>query len=90
MFIGDHYWFFTDISMTKLLRKAGFDLVSSSYISKSVDLDVITSRLSDNWQPYNLGRFGKLLRKIIMKTGIENIRITINLFDTKLYIARPQ
>ena len=90
MFIGDHYWFFTDISMTKLLRKAGFDLISSSYTSKTVDLDVITSRLSDDWQPHNLGKLGKLLRKIIMKTGLGNIRITINLFDTKLYIAMPQ
>lgn len=90
MFIGDHYYFFTESSMSKLMKKTGFNIVSSSYISKSVDLDTITYRLSEEWQPNNLGRAGKLLRNGIMKIGLGGVRIPINLFDTKVYIARPQ
>jgi hypothetical protein len=90
MFIGDHYYFFTDVSMYKLMEKAGFNLVSKVYITKSVDLDTITYRLSDSWQPHNLGKVGKILRKIIIKAGLGMVRIPINLFDTKIYIGRSQ
>lgn len=89
MFIGDHYYFFTDKSMSKLMDKTGFSLLRSYYISKSVDFDTISARLADDWQPNNLGYAGKLLRKVIMRTGIGGVRFPVNLFDTKIYFARP-
>jgi len=89
MFIGGHYYFFTDSAMSKLLAKTGFNLISSRYVSKSVDLNTISSRLSDDWQPHNLGSVGKFLRKIIMEIGAGRIRLSVNLFDTKIYFARP-
>lgn len=88
MFIGDHYYFFTDLSMGKLLKKAGFDLLKSEYIQKSVDLDTVSARLADDWQPNNLGSIGKTIRNIVLKLGIEKIRFKINLFDTKYYMAK--
>lgn len=89
MFIGDHYYFFTDTSMTKLMDKAGFRLSISHYTSKNVDLDTITARLADEWQPNNLGKVGKIIRKILGRGGLSKIRFPINLFDSKIYFARP-
>lgn len=89
MFIGDHYYFFTDESMKRLMSKTGFKLLGGRYISKNVDLDTITARLSDEWLPCNLGKVGELLRKIVMRAGIGRIRFPINLFDTKIYRAKP-
>ncbi len=87
-FIGDHYFFFTDTSMDKILNKTGYRLIYKSYIGKSVDLDVITARLSDEWQPNNLGKTGKLIRSIVSNTGLSKVRFPINLFDSKVYIAK--
>jgi len=89
MFIGDHYYFFTDTSMAKLLAKANFNLISSLYLYKSVDINTISARLADEWQPNNLGSMGKFIRKVIMKMRIGEIRFILNLYDTKIYIARP-
>lgn len=90
MFIGDHYWFFTDVSMTNLMNKAGFKIISNCYVPKSVDLDTITYRLAEEWQPYNLGKVGRFIRKAIMSFGLTKIRFTLNLFDTKIYIVRSR
>jgi SAM-dependent methyltransferase len=89
MFIGDHYYFFTDASMANLSAKANFSLISSLYLYKSVDLNTISARLAEEWQPNNLGSIGKLLRKLVMKMNIGEIRFPLNLFDAKIYIARP-
>ena len=85
MFIGDHYYFFTDESLQKLLEKVGFKLEKSEFVTKNVDLDTISARLAEDWQPNNLGKFGGLLRKIILFMKIEKIRFNVNLFDTKIY-----
>ena len=88
-FIGDHYFFFTDKSMSQMLNQTGFMLNQKKYFSKSVDLDLITDRLSDAWFPNSLGQFGNLLRKFVLFLGIHRIRFPINLFDTKVYLAKP-
>jgi 2-polyprenyl-3-methyl-5-hydroxy-6-metoxy-1,4-benzoquinol methylase len=85
MFIGDHYFFFTDQALQKLLEKVGMKLVASKYVTKNVDLDTISARLAEDWQPNNLGKFGKSLRKFILFLKIEKIRFNINMFDTKIY-----
>ena len=89
MFIGDHYYFFTDASMPRLLAKANFTPCYSNYVHKSVDLNTISSRLADEWQPNNIGILGRLLRRFIVKMRLGKIRFRINLFDGKIYLAKP-
>lgn len=89
MFIGDHYYFFNDNSVSRFMAKLDFTVVGKFYDAKSVDLDTISARLSEDWQPHNLGRAGKLIRKVIMGAGMGSVRFPINLFDAKIYFARP-
>ena len=89
MFIGGHNYFFTDQSMKKLLNKNGFELCHNHYTKKSFDLDTLSYRLSNEWQPYNLGKIGKYIRKFIMKLGISNFRFEVKPRDSKMYIAKP-
>ena len=88
MFIGDHYFFFDDNSIDKLLRKAGFSLIHPGrYIVKKVDLDTVSARLADDWQPNNLGALGKCFRKLVTKLELGRIKFSVNLFDSKMYMA---
>lgn len=43
MFIIDHYYFFTDKSMVLLLEKIGFKVVNKRYVSKSVNVKIISA-----------------------------------------------
>lgn len=88
MFIGDHYYFFTGASMSRLLDKANFVVDHSTYVPKIVDLDTISSRLADEWQPNNLGKVGKLLRKLIVSSRLGRIRFRLNLFDGKFFLGQ--
>jgi len=88
MFIGDHYYFFDDNSMGKLLNKAGFSLIQPGrYIVKKVDIETISARLADDWQPNNLGAVGKIFRKLVTTLRMGQIRFSVNLFDSKIYMA---
>jgi SAM-dependent methyltransferase len=88
MFIGDHYFFFSDRAMQALLGKLGFRLLDKRYCVKYVDLETIVKRLNDPWQPYRLGPLGKLL-KVINKTRLRKLRLKVNLFDCRMYVATP-
>jgi len=89
MFIGDHYFFFNDISISKLLNRAGFHLmIPGKYIAKTFDLETMSSRLTDEWQPNNLGMLGYAIRAIVQSLRIGKLSITMNPYDSKLYIAR--
>ncbi|MBU4484305.1 class I SAM-dependent methyltransferase [bacterium] len=87
MFIGDHYFFFTDYSMENLLNVAGFKLGESRYIKKTFDLDTMLARIGDPWQPMNIGKAGVFLRRIAKAVRIDTIKMTLNLFDSKVYLA---
>jgi 2-polyprenyl-3-methyl-5-hydroxy-6-metoxy-1,4-benzoquinol methylase len=88
MFIGDHYWFFTDASINRMLGKHGFEVIRSGYVKKSVDLETISARLASEWQPMSLGRIGGLLSKMVEVTGAGRLRFILNLLDCKVYFAR--
>ena len=90
MFIGDHYYFFNDASMARLLNKAGFTLSHPGrHISKQFDLETLSDRLSSPWQPNNLGKLGVAVRWVVKKLHIGRFVITAQLFDSKIYAARP-
>jgi SAM-dependent methyltransferase len=89
MFIGDHYYFFTDLSMKKLLDKNGFKLIRKRFIKKHFDLDTVTARLSDDWQPNNLGAAGRVLRAFVQKLHLESLNFSVCPFDSKIYFAVP-
>jgi SAM-dependent methyltransferase len=89
MFIGEHYYFFTDRSMGLLLAEAGFTVATVTRVAKSVDLETILARLRDPWQPYRIGRLGNYLATMLDRPLLRKLRFRINLFDVTEYIARP-
>lgn len=89
MFIGDHYFFFNDQSMAALLRKKRFEIIDAYYVTKLVDINTIFARLASDDQPNNWGEIGKYIDRLVKKSRLRFIHIPINLFDTKMYLARP-
>ncbi|MBM3861767.1 MAG: class I SAM-dependent methyltransferase [Verrucomicrobia bacterium] len=91
MFIGDHYYFFTDTSMNNLLNKAGFELNEpGKYITKQFDLETMSDRLSNEWQPNNLGRVGVAIKWMVKKLHVGQFTISANLYDSKIYVAHKR
>ncbi len=88
MFIGDHYFFFTDKSMSYLLNRSGFSLINQHFVKKSVDISTVMARLNDPWQPHRLGPIARNMVNVINRSPLKLIRLVINLFDTKVYVAR--
>lgn len=88
MFIGDHYTFFTDDSMKRLLGKSGYKLLSAGYVTKSVDMETISARISSDWQPYNIGPLGRFFRKFVEVSRLGGVRFTVNPYDMKIYLAQ--
>jgi SAM-dependent methyltransferase len=88
MYICDHYYFLKNRPMKKMLEKVGLTIIKSSFVKKSVDLEVISERIVDKNQPTNMGYFGIVIKKIINGLHIEKFRININLFDIRVYYVR--
>jgi len=89
MFIGDHYYFFTDVSMRKLLQKNDFEIIHKEFTKKNFDLDTLSYRLSSSWQPYKIGNIGNIIRKYVLKLNISDFRFEIKPRDTKIYVCKP-
>lgn len=89
MFIPGHMYFFNDSSMETLMKKHEFEIVSKYFVPKNVDLKTILERLASENQPMNIGKAGKWLYNSLKHSPLNSLRVPLQLYDVKLYIAKP-
>lgn len=89
MFIPGHMYFFSDSSLEALMKKHDFKIIYKCFVPKSVDLETIFERLSSDNHPMNIGKTGKWLYRNLKNSSLSSLRILLQLYDIKLYIAKP-
>ncbi len=79
----EHLYYFSRTTMRRMLEKAGFEVLHTSYVGKYVTVDFFLERLS-LYSPL-LARLGKGFSRLI---GIDNIDVYVNPYDILCVIAR--
>jgi 2-polyprenyl-3-methyl-5-hydroxy-6-metoxy-1,4-benzoquinol methylase len=81
-FIPDHYWFFSEKTISSLLEKHGFKILQIKSVGKKVSLQLIFNRLG-RWSKF----FAGLLSRIIRFLGIGKKSLYINPQDIMIVFA---
>jgi len=87
-FIGGHFYWFTKSSLHKLLEICRFQPIKFYWCIRTVDLNIISYRLSDPYCPLYFEKIGKLFRNFILKLKLKNFSIPLCLFDEIIVYAK--
>ncbi len=84
-FIPGHYWFFNEITLSRLLEKYNFEILEIKSIGKSISVRFLLNRLERL-----VGEPIKVISKITRFLKLEDKRVYINPGDIMLAIARKK